>query len=55
MAYGIQPKPGKVLFLLPTTSGTGSEVTPVAVLTDTRKNRKKGGNGSGVQGYPGYC
>jgi len=42
MARGAQPKPGKVLFLLPTTSGTGSEVTPVAVVTDTKKNRKGG-------------
>ncbi|MFC2039110.1 iron-containing alcohol dehydrogenase [Chloroflexota bacterium] len=35
-------KPGKVLVLLPTTSGTGSEVTPVAVITDTSNNRKGG-------------
>lgn len=39
---GKQPKPGKVMVLLPTTSGTGSEVTPVAVVTDTKKNRKGG-------------
>ncbi len=42
MAGDAQPKPGKVLVLLPTTSGTGSEVTPVAVITDTKKNRKGG-------------
>ncbi len=35
-------KPGKVLFLIPTTSGTGSEVTAVAVLTDPETNRKGG-------------
>ena len=36
------PKPGKTLVLLPTTSGTGSEVTAVAVLTDTTAHDKKG-------------
>lgn len=36
------PKPGKILVLLPTTSGTGSEVTAVAVLTDSRAHDKKG-------------
>ncbi len=35
-------KQGKVLFLIPTTSGTGSEVTSVAVLTDSETNRKSG-------------
>ncbi len=35
-------KPGKVLFLIATTSGTGSEVTAVAVLSDSETNRKSG-------------
>jgi len=36
------PKPGKTLILLPTTSGTGSEVTAVAILTDSKAHDKKG-------------
>ena len=35
-------KQGKVLVLVPTTSGTGSEVTSVAVLTNLETNRKGG-------------
>lgn len=38
----IMQKPGKFLFLIPTTSGTGSEVTGVAVLTNTKDSRKCG-------------
>jgi alcohol dehydrogenase len=42
MVMGARTEPGKLLFLLPTTSGTGSEVTPIAVITDSRENRKGG-------------
>jgi alcohol dehydrogenase len=43
MGTGKELKPGKNLILLPTTSGTGSEVTMFAVITDTAdENKKKG-------------
>ncbi len=34
--------PGKLVFAIPTTSGTGSEVTAVAVISNTRAHRKQG-------------
>jgi alcohol dehydrogenase len=42
----IEISPGEVLVLLPTTAGTGSEVNNVAVITDTKNNKKSGVKGS---------
>ena len=48
MGTGKELKPGKHLILLPTTSGTGSEVTMFAVVTDTSDENKKKGFGGGA-------
>ena len=48
MGTGKELKPGKILVLLPTTSGTGSEVTMFAVVTDTSDENKKKGFGGGA-------
>lgn len=42
--FGVNAAPnlGKVLVLLPTTAGTGSEVTAISVVTDTQNHRKIG-------------
>jgi alcohol dehydrogenase class IV len=42
IGIGRVPGPGVANFALPTTAGTGSEVTPIAILSDTNAHLKKG-------------
>lgn len=42
IGIGNIPSPGLPSVMIPTTSGTGSEVTPIAILSDVKEQLKKG-------------
>ncbi|NMB40744.1 MAG: iron-containing alcohol dehydrogenase [Firmicutes bacterium] len=42
VATGNEHKPGKFMVLIPTTAGTGSEATPISVVSDIPTQSKKG-------------